>query len=333
MVDYNQKGITAKFMANLADSNPSTISRAISTKHLSPLPNSSRRNARFSISDVRHVLKEFIKDKHPVSPDKKVVAFYNFKGGTGKTTLTHQVSSHLALCGYKVLVVDVDQQSNTTFTFGVEDNQSLPTLYDVITQNYDIKDVIIPIYEGLDLIPGNFSLVHLEKSLDKETSREKVFKRYFESIINDYDYIMIDCNPSVSLINRNVLTLCGLLNVVTTCHPYSLAAIPVLMADAAQYFSVLDIDLPEIFIIPNNYEDRSSTSAEGIAFLNTHYGEFLEPNFAIRKTEDFVRAPAENLPLSFFCKSNSLAFEDLSDLVKIIIRKTEASKELFKSAA
>jgi chromosome partitioning protein len=334
-MNYNEYGLNTNFMCALSGLNYSRINRAVSNAKLTPIPNSPKRNARYSISDCRSVLSEFTKKLSPVSRGNKVHSFFNFKGGTGKTSICCQVSTHLALCGYNVLVVDTDQQGNTTATMGYTDNTKYPSLYDGIEKNLPHDKLILNVFEGLDLIPANFSLVHLEKILRDKTGREYAIKRYLSSMEDKYDFIFFDCNPSVSHINRGVLTFSNHLNIVTETHPYSLQVLPVLMTDTEAYFNELELEMPKIFIIPNKYEDRSTTSAEAMSVLVKNYGNMLEPDFAVRKCEDFLKSARDHLPLSFFCKSNSIALEDISDLVRIIITHSKDKEigELFEEVA
>jgi len=323
MKNYSACGVTAKFMHMLAGINASTISRAISENKLVPLPESSRRNCRYSVETTRRILKDFIKSRHPIDITKKVHSFYNFKGGTGKTTLAYQVSSHLALCGYKVLVVDTDPQGQLTVSFGFLDNLELKTLYDGLVSNYEPSEITINIYQGLDLIPANLSLIRLEKNISDMTRREFVLEKYLREIKDEYDFIIFDCNPSISYLNRNVLNFTDQLNIICETHPYSVNAIGMLMTDLERYYNDLDASLPEILIIPSKYEDRSNTSAEALSLLSRMYSEYLIPNFAVRKSEDFLKASRDQMPIAFFCKANSIAFEDISDLLKIIVEKSE----------
>lgn len=330
MTNYDEYGLNINAMCALSGLNYTKVSRAVSAAGITPLPSSSKRNAKYAISDTRLILSQLIKRNNPIAMGDKVHAFFNFKGGTGKTSICYQVSSHLALCGYNVLVVDTDQQGNTTSTMGYLDNTKLPTLYDGIDNNLSHDEIILNVFEGLDLIPANFSLVHLEKTLRDKTGREYVVKKYLSGLENKYDFIIFDCNPSVSHINRGVLTFSNHLNIVTETHPYSLQVLPVLMSDTRAFFKELGDNMPEVFIIPNKYEDRSTTSAEAMSVLVKHYEEFLEPDFAVRKCEDFLKSAKEHLPLSFFCKSNSIALEDISDLVRIIIEHSKLSEDLFE---
>jgi hypothetical protein len=84
----------------------------------------------------------------------------------------------------------------------------------------------------------------------------------------------------------------------------------------------MEAPMPEVLIIPNKYEDRSTTSAQAMSFLVKSYSEYLISDFAIRKSEDFLRSAREQLPISFFCKANSMAFEDVRDYLRILINKS-----------
>ena len=122
----------------------------------------------------------------------KIHSFYNFKGGTGKTTICYQVATHLALCGYKVLVIDADAQGHLTVSFGYIDNLDMPTLYDGLINNRALNELIIPIFEGLDLIPGNLSLTNIDVRLREMHRQEDVLKRYMNPLKDKYDFIIFD---------------------------------------------------------------------------------------------------------------------------------------------
>lgn len=327
-------GLTAKFISMLGNVNQSTVSRLLHLKKLKQASNLSKRNVRYSIEETRNILEGFVKEKHSVTPNRKVHAFYNFKGGTGKTTICYQITTHLSLCGYKVLVVDADAQGHLTVSFGHIDNLDLRTLYDGLVNNMSLDDIIIPIFEGLDLIPGNLSLTNVDVRLREMHRQEDVLKRYMSSLKQKYDFIIFDCNPSMSSLNRNILNFSDVLDIVCETHPYSVNGMKLMMDDLDRFYKVMDNEkLPEVLIIPNKYEDRSSSSAEAMAVLNKYYNSYLVPNFAVRKSEDFPKSARDQLPLSFFCKSNSIAFEDISDLIRIIISKSEfVNKELFEAA-
>lgn len=330
MNNIREGGLTAKFISLLGNVNQSTVSRTLHSKKFgfekSELKTNSKRNVRYSISQTRQILDGFVRKKHPISKNSKVHAFYNFKGGTGKTTICYQVATHLALCGYKVLVVDADAQGHLTVSFGYFDNLEMPTLYDGLINNRAIHDLVVTIFEGLDLIPGNLSLTNIDIRLREMPRQEDVLKRYMISLRDKYDFIMFDCNPSMSSLNRNILNFSDVLDIVCETHPYSVNGMKLMMEDLTRFYKIMENEkIPELIVIPNKYEDRASSSAEAMAVLGKYYGKYLIPNFAVRRSEDFPRSARDQLPMSFFCKSNSIAFEDISDLIKVIISKSEVS--------
>lgn len=334
MLKYENQGLTMKFMSMISGMNPSTVSRYLSDSDIRPVPGSPKKNYRFPVRECQKILCEYVSKRHPVASNKKVQAFYNFKGGTGKTSICYQVATHLALCGYRVLLLDADPQSHLTVTLGYIDNFALPTLYDGIINNQSLDEIIIHIFEGLDLIPANLSLTNLEVRLIEMMRKEDAVKRYLNPLREKYDFIIFDCNPGISNMNRNILNFCDVLNIVCETHPYSVNGMKLLMEDLFRFYKTMELNLPEITIIPNKYEDRSNSSAEAMTALHKFYGTYLIPNFAVRKSEEFPKSARDQMPISFFCKANSIAFEDICDLLKIIIGKSEVkSLPLIESAA
>ncbi|MBR1479325.1 MAG: AAA family ATPase [Alphaproteobacteria bacterium] len=313
-------GVTQKTMATIADVVTSTINRAICAAGFSPIPSNARGKMRYSIEDTRRVLSRFISDKYKVT--KKIQCFYNFKGGVGKTSICFQVASHLALCGFKVLVIDADPQGHLSTSFGFNNDESYCTLYDAIIGVKTINEVIRNIYDGLDCIPSNLSLTRTEVSLNEMPKREERVKILLQPLVNKYDFIIFDTNPTISYLNRNVLTCCDIVNIIVETQAYSLNGVKLLLSDIKAFCDSMMIGLPEIFMFPNKYEDRSATSAEAIVALNQIYPQYLMPNFAIRKSEEFNIASKLSKPLAFFCRNNSIAFDDVMDMIRFLINKS-----------
>jgi chromosome partitioning protein len=328
MNKFDNCGLTTKYMSMLAGVSFSAISRFIADEKLKVLEEGSqKRNVRFPLKDCRFILNEYVKKKHVIKDSRSVHAFYNFKGGTGKTSLCYQTATHLSLCGYKVLLVDADPQGHLTVTLGYLDNFDLPTIYDGIINNLSPETVIRPVFEGLDVIPGNLSLTNIEVRLNEMVKKEDVLKRYFEPIRKEYDFIIFDCNPSISNLNRNILNMCGVIDVVCETHPYSVNGMKLLFEDLHRFYNAMQVDLPKIVVIPNKYEDRSNASIEAMSALHKYYEEYLIPDFAVRKSEEFPRSARDQMPISFFCKSNSIAFADICDLVSICLKVSEGKDE------
>ena len=137
----------------------------------------------------------------------KIIALANQKGGVGKTTTCINLAAYVAAMGKKVLVVDLDPQGNATSGLGIDKNKDLKTVYDLIFGEYKIEDVILPtLLEGLDILPSTVDLAGAELEMIQMPQREKIMKGLLDSVRDSYDFIMIDCPPSLGLITVNALT-------------------------------------------------------------------------------------------------------------------------------
>jgi chromosome partitioning protein len=321
MTIYVDNGLTQLAIGKLAGGvSASTISRYIKSNKIQPLPQSSSRKLRYSVEDVERIIwniytKKFI-------PRRKVQTFYNFKGGTGKTSLCFQVSTHFALLGFKVLVIDADPQGHLSTSLGIRNDENHLTLFDVISGHATLEETVKPVFKGLDCIPANLSLTRLEVTLNQMAKREERVRIVLEPALSHYDFILFDSNPTISQLNRNLITFSNQLNVVCETQPYSLNGLKILFEDLDRFCESMQIKRPSINIIPNKYEDRTSSSAEAMTILREYYGEFMKADFAVRKSEDINSSAKNGLPLSFFAKNNSIAFEDIVDLIHYIIEQS-----------
>lgn len=175
------------------------------------------------------------------------------------------------------------------------------------------------IYSGLDCIPSNLSLTRLETELTNVPRREERLRIELESLEKEYDFIFIDTNPTISLLNRNVITYVDTLNIVCETQPYSLNGLRLLMEDLKQFFHYMELENKVLNIIPNKYEDRSTNSCEAMAVLKKYYSEYLKEDFAVRRSEDMVTSSKLGEPLAFFAKKNSNALKDIIDLIYYMI--------------
>lgn len=276
---------------------------------------SSIRKFRIDVSDVRKIIQNWL-NKYFFVSQKKVQAFYNFKGGTGKTSICFQVANILSLYGLNILVIDADPQGHLSTSFGFDNTKAYHTLYEWIIKGIPFSEIKKTVFEGLDVIPANLSLTRMELALNNTAKREERVKIAVEKIASNYDFVLFDTNPSISLLNRNIITYADVINIVTETQPYSINGLKILLEDMDMFFSQMELSSPDIKIIPNKYEDRSSTAGEAISALNTLYSEYTIKEFAVRKSEDINISAKLGLALPFFCKKNSTAFEDIADLVQ-----------------
>lgn len=317
-------GITQKSMSLMAGLSVNTVCRLISTKKILPIATPKSGN-KYSVEDAREIISPYISGKFNV--EKKVQCFYNFKGGVGKTSVCFQVSSHLALMGFNVLVIDADPQGHLSTSLGFNNNDKYFTLHDAIRGIKKIDEIVQNVYPGLDCIPSNLSLTRVEVTLNEMPKREERLRLLLEDIADKYDFIIFDTNPTISYLNRNVITCCDLINIVVETQAYSLNGVRLVLSDIQSFVDSMQIKMPDILMFPNKYEDRTATSAEAMSVLNKYYSDYLKPDFAIRKSEDFNIASKMSKPLAFFCKSNSIAFEDILDAIKFILSKSGTEKK------
>jgi len=312
MINIKKDGMTQQIMALLADVSPSAVSRFISGNQIDRIKSEGQRNLRYPLDVSRRIVSSLLGKKEKINKQRHV--FYNFKGGTGKTSICYQVSSHVALMGYKVLVIDADPQAHLSTSMGFLNDSDNLTLYDCIVGKQSLKNVIKPIYPGLDCIPSNLSLTRLEVELNNMPKREERVSMELAAVEDEYDFIFIDTNPTISILNRNIITYADTINIVCETQPYSVNGLKILMEDLEQFFFHMRIEKPRINMIPNKYEDRTASSAESLTALKTYYSNYLKENFAIRKSEDIVASAKLGKPLAFFVKKNSIAFEDIVEL-------------------
>lgn len=319
MKQYDQEGITVRTMTTLSGFSKPSIHRYLKDKD--PIGGKkNQKNQKYYLRDAREVIRNIFAKNYIVQ--KKVLCFYNFKGGTGKTSICFQVSSHLAMMGFKVLVIDADPQGHLSTSLGFDNSQGYLTLFDVLKENLPFNNAVKNVFSGLDCIPANLSLTRIEVALNEMPRREERIRMALETVKQDYDYIIFDTNPTISNLNRNVLTASDLVNIVCETQPYSLNGLKLLMDDIQSFYRSMTMRPPSMVIIPNKYEDRMSSSGEAMSLLRKNYSEIMKPDFAVRKSEDINIAAKLSLPLGVFAKSNSNAFEDIIEVINYIIELT-----------
>lgn len=160
----------------------------------------------------------------------RIIAIANQKGGVGKTTTNVNLSACLAYLGKKVLTIDIDPQGNTTSGLGVNKSTVEKSIYDVIINEVPVKEAILHTdFENLDIIVSKIELAGAEIELVPMMARETILKRSIDEIRDDYDYILIDCPPSLGLITINALTAADKLLVPIQCEYYALEGLTQLL--------------------------------------------------------------------------------------------------------
>ncbi len=203
----------------------------------------------------------------------RIIAVANQKGGVGKTTTAVNLAAALARTPQRVLLVDLDAQGNATMGSGVDKRELERSTCDVLLRETDIRAAIVKTPEGFDLLPGNNDLTAAEIRLMDAAQRELRLKQPLDSVRGDYDFIIIDCPPALSLLTLNALTAADSVLVPMQCEYYALEGLSALMetieALRAQLNPGLEIEglLRTMFDVRNNL--ANAVSAE----LTTHFGD------------------------------------------------------------
>ena len=305
----------------IANTLPSTVSRYINQNQILHEDGNNRRK-KYSYETARQIIKHL--GFYELVAQKKVHVFFNFKGGTGKTSLCFQLSSFFALCGFKVLAIDCDPQAHLSYSFGLNIYDDYITLYDIVVNKVKLEEGIKEIYPSLDCLPSNLSLTRLELPLSQMANREKVFSKLIEPIKNKYDFIFIDTNPTISTLNRNVTLAADELNIVCETQPYSLKGLEILIDEINSFSEIMESNI-SVKIIPNKYESKTATSQEALGKLRADYKDLLM-NSVVRKCEDINISAKKKEPVFFWCSKSSTAFEDICDLGREMIYNSTIKK-------
>lgn len=312
-ISFNQRTI-----ARLLDSSPATVNRIVTTKIIPVTEETDKgKIKKYSLENTRKIAELVLKNQRP-KIFNKINVFYNFKGGTGKTSLCYQVACHLAVLGYNVLAIDLDPQGHLSSALRVPEDIDHHTMYDVLINGVDIEEAVLKVFPGLDLVPANISMTRIEVPLSSKTKREEKLKLLLAPLKDKYDFILIDTNPTISTLNLNALVAADRVNVVCETQPFSLSGLRVLVEEMLQFYNEMHV-CPNFGIIANKYESKTAISQEVLGALRTEYKDNMMDT-VVRKCEDINVSAKKKTPIFAFANKHSIATEDILDLVKEIIR-------------
>jgi chromosome partitioning protein len=222
----------------------------------------------------------------PVGPRR--IAVFNHKGGTGKTTTSVSLAAGLADRGYRVLLLDTDSQGNVAVSLGAKSDRSL---YHVLVMGLRVADAITTLRPNLDLLPSNETLAAAELYLAGRQNRDRVLSERIGNAADDYDFVIIDCSPSLSLMNQNALCLADSVLVPVACDYLSLVGVRQVIKTVKNVNKLLRHQLRIWGVLPTFYDSRAKICAEALETLRSHFGErCLTP---IRATTKLKEAPAQ----------------------------------------
>ena len=230
----------------------------------------------------------------------KIIAFLNQKGGVGKTTTCVNMAGYLAEMGKKVLLLDIDAQGNASSSVGVEKEKKFNTIYNVIVDDCDIEDVIMPTrYENLDVIPSDVDLAGAEVELVQMNNREKVVRKILNKVKDHYDYICIDCPPSLGLITVNALTACDSVLIPIQCEYFALEGLSQLMYTIKLVKKHLNEAIDVEGVVLTMKDNRSNLGQQVAQDITKYFGKKVYKTIIPRNVR-LAEAPSFGEPINVY---------------------------------
>ncbi|MGL4731351.1 MAG: ParA family protein [Clostridium sp.] len=245
----------------------------------------------------------------------KTICVFNQKGGVGKTTININLCSCLAMQGYRILAIDIDPQGNTTSGLGIDKTKLEYSTYDVLTTDIQLEDVMkeIDLVENFYIIPSDMSLAGAEVELIDKEGREFILKEKIEKLKGKFDYIFIDCPPSLGMLTINALTASNSVLIPIQCEFYALEGVGQLMNTYDLIKKSLNNEIEIEGVILSMYDARTKLGNEVVSEVRRFFDDKVY-DVAIPRNIRLAESPSFGLPIILYddkCKGAD-AFNSLS---------------------
>ena len=233
----------------------------------------------------------------------RVIAIANQKGGVGKTTTSINLSAALAERGKKVLVIDTDPQGNTTSGFGLDKNELENSIYELMIGECSIEDAIqknvVEDLDGVDIIPSNVNLAAVEIELIDADQKEFILREAISKVKDNYDFIIIDCPPSLSMLTVNAMTTANTVLVPIQCEYYALEGLSQLVHTVNLVRDRLNPKLEMEGVVFTMFDSRTNLSLQVVENVKEHIQENVYKTIIPRNIR-LAEAPSYGLPINIY---------------------------------
>lgn len=246
--------------------------------------------------------------------DSRVIAVINQKGGVGKSTTVINLSACLGENKKKVLVVDFDPQGNSTSGYGIEKEELEHDVYDVILHDYPIEDAIMETcQENVFIVPATIQLATAEIELVTAMARESVLKDAVEKVKDEFDYVFIDCPPSLGLLTINALIAANSLIIPIQCEYYALEGVAKLLESMQMVKRRMNPELEIFGVLMTMFDSRTTLSKQVVDEVQEYFGKKMFKTIIPRNVK-VSEAPSHGLPVVKYARvsKGSLAYMKLA---------------------
>lgn len=230
----------------------------------------------------------------------RIIAIANQKGGVGKTTTTINLSACLAEAGQKVLLVDFDPQGNATSGVGLEKGYIDKTVYELLVDECQIQECLVKeVQENLDVLPSDVNLAGAEIELLDLEDKEMLLKEQLDEIKDDYDYVLIDCPPALSLLTINALTAANTVLIPIQCEYYALEGLNQVLKTVNLVQKKLNPNLETEGVVFTMYDARTNLSLEVVESVKSTLNQNIYKTIIPRNVR-LAEAPSHGMPINLY---------------------------------